>query len=159
MARTEGLSQGLYRGLGPNIARNGIVNVCEIVVYDVAKEAILTTGIMADGVLCHFSSAIIAGFTAAAVANPVDLVKTRYMNSPRGEYRWELSVNVVQSKMKTLRNVIHCAVKTARQEGLAAFYKGFAPSCLRIVSYNIMLWITFEQLKKGVNTFYATDQD
>ena len=87
VARTEGLSQGLYRGLGPNIARNGIVNVCEIVVYDVAKEAILTTGIMADGVLCHFSSAIIAGFTAAAVANPVDLVKTRYMNSPRGEYR------------------------------------------------------------------------
>ena len=55
--------------------------------------------------------------------------------------------------------MIHCAVKTARQEGLAAFYKGFAPSCLRIVSYNIMLWITFEQLKKGVNTFYATDQD
>ena len=74
-------------GLGLNIARNGIVNVCEIVVYDVAKEAILTTGIMADGVLCLLSAAIIAGFTAAAVANPVDLVKTRYMNSPRGEYR------------------------------------------------------------------------
>ena len=59
--------------------------------------------------------------------------------------------------MKTLRNVIHCAVKTARQEGLAAFYKGFAPSCLRIVSYNIMLWITFEQLKKGVNTLVIGD--
>ena len=45
--------------------------------------------------------------------------------------------------MKMTRNVIHCAVKTARQEGFKAFYKGFAPSCLRIVSYNIMLWITF----------------
>ena len=51
-----------------------------------------------------------------------------------------------------IRNVIHCAVRTARQEGSKAFYKGFAPSCLRIVSYNIMLWITFEQLKKVVKT-------
>ena len=88
MARTEGLSQGLYRGLGPNIARNGIVNVCEIVVYDVIKETILTTGLLADGVLCHFSSALVAGFTATLVASPVDVVKTRYMNSPKGEYRY-----------------------------------------------------------------------
>ena len=54
-----------------------------------------------------------------------------------------------------LRNVIHCAVKTARQEGSAAFYKGFTASCMRIVSWNIMLWMSYEQLKKGVNMFYA----
>ena len=53
------------------------------------------------------------------------------------------------------RNVIHCAVKTARQEGSAAFYKGFTASCMRIVSWNIMLWMSYEQLKKGVNVFYA----
>ena len=87
VARTEGLSQGLYRGLGPNIARNGIVNVCEIVVYDVVKEAILTSGLLRDGVLCHFSSALCSGFTATLVASPVDVLKTRYMNSARGEYR------------------------------------------------------------------------
>ena len=33
----RGLCRGLYRGLGPNIGRNGIVNACETVVYDVTK--------------------------------------------------------------------------------------------------------------------------
>ena len=37
IARTEGMVNGLYRGLGPNIGRNGIVNACETVVYDVTK--------------------------------------------------------------------------------------------------------------------------
>ena len=158
MARTEGLSQGLYRGLGPNIARNGIVNVCEIVVYDVIKETILTTGLLADGVLCHFSSALVAGFTATLVASPVDVVKTRYMNSPRGEYRSVHTCIITRDKkfIRTIfRNVIHCAVRTARQEGTRAFYKGFTASCMRIVSWNIMLWMSYEQLKKGVNVIYA----
>lgn len=31
IAAREGLAGGLYRGLGPNIVRNGIVNVCETV--------------------------------------------------------------------------------------------------------------------------------
>ena len=37
IARKEGVINGLYRGLGPNIGRNGIVNACETVVYDVTK--------------------------------------------------------------------------------------------------------------------------
>ena len=37
IARSEGVVNGLYRGLGPNIGRNGIVNACETVVYDVTK--------------------------------------------------------------------------------------------------------------------------
>ena len=51
--------------------------------------------------------------------------------------------------------MIHCAVRTARQEGGKAFYKGFTASCMRIVSWNIMLWMSYEQLKKGVNVIYA----
>ena len=37
IARKEGIITGLYRGLGPNICRNAIVNACETVVYDVTK--------------------------------------------------------------------------------------------------------------------------
>ena len=37
IGRKEGVFRGLYRGLGPNIGRNGIVNACETVVYDVTK--------------------------------------------------------------------------------------------------------------------------
>ena len=46
IARKEGIINGLYRGLGPNIGRNAIVNTCETVVYDVTKVL---------GIFLHFS--------------------------------------------------------------------------------------------------------
>ena len=37
-----------------------------------------------------------------------------------------------------------------RTEGLLAFYKGFNASCMRLVSWNIALWLTYEQIKIAV---------
>ena len=65
-------------GTLPNVARNCIINVGEIVVYDIVKEMILNKGLLEDGIPCHFSAAATAGFTATLVASPVDVVKTRY---------------------------------------------------------------------------------
>ena len=110
--------------------------------YDAAKDAILASGRLGDGVPCHLAAALLAGGTATAVASPVDVVKTRsgtpapaiscldtvlvqydewcrYMNAPRGHYR----------------GVLDCAAQTARAEGLAAFYRGFRASCLRLVRW------------------------
>ena len=64
-------------GTLPNIVRNCIVNIGEIVVYDVCKEALINNKIMNDGIPCHFSAAVAAGFCATLVASPVDVVKTR----------------------------------------------------------------------------------
>ena len=151
----------------PNVARNCIINVGEIVVYDVVKDAILSYGLLEDGISCHFSAAVTAGFTATLVASPVDVVKTRYlhirsikfdltsvyimkivimrvivdyflyfrfMNSPKGRYKGALS----------------CALETAKNEGFFAFYKGFNASFSRLVSWNICLWLTYEQFKKVI---------
>jgi len=137
--RTEGVRNGLYRGTFPNIARNCIINVGETVVYDAVKDGIISGGYMKDGVACHFSSAVVAGVTATLVASPVDVVKTRYMNSPRGKYR----------------GALHVAKETARHEGILAFYKGFNASCIRLVSWNIVLWISYEQLKLVAKDFYS----
>jgi len=137
IAKTEGV-KGLYKGTLPNIARNCIINVGEIVVYDIAKEAIITNGLMRDGIPCHFSAAVVAGFCATLVASPVDVIKTRFMNSPNGRYKGALS----------------CALETGRNEGLLAFYKGFNASFTRLVAWNICLWITYEQFKKAVSEVY-----
>ena len=68
---------GLYRGTGPNIARNCIINVGETVVYDAVKDSLLSSGRMSDGIPLHFTSAVVAGVTATFVASPVDVIKTR----------------------------------------------------------------------------------
>lgn len=40
------------------------------------------------------------------------------------------------------------AIRMHKQEGLSAFYKGFVPAFARLVSWNICLWISYEQIKK-----------
>jgi len=140
IARQEGFKSGLYRGTMPNIARNCIINVGETVVYDAAKEYIINSKLMVDGIQCHLASAVVAGITATLVASPVDVVKTRFMNSPSGKYR----------------GALHCAVSTARSEGFLAFYKGFSASCLRLVSWNIALWLSYEQLKIAYRKYQSS---
>lgn len=115
----------------PNVSRNVIVNVAEIVCYDVIKEKLLQSGLLNDGIPCHLSAAVAAGLCTTIAASPVDVVKTRYMNSAPGEYKGAMDV----------------AVRMFINEGPAAFYKGFVPSFARLVSWNIVLWVTYEQIK------------
>jgi len=132
IGKTEGIVNGLYKGMLPNAARNAIVNVGEIVVYDAVKDFILTKKLMEDNVPCHFTAAVLAGFAATVIASPVDVIKTRYMNAPLGKYK----------------GAIDCAISTVKKEGAKAFYKGFIPSFTRLVSWNICMWITYEQMKR-----------
>lgn len=130
IGREEGV-RGLWKGAMPNIGRNAIINVAEIVCYDVVKDCLLHYTAIPNDIRLHFSAAVIAGFAATVVASPVDVVKTRYMNSPKGQYR----------------GAIECAIKMGRKEGFLAFYKGFVPSFARLVSWNVVMWITYEQFK------------
>ncbi|NWH80769.1 UCP3 protein, partial [Piaya cayana] len=133
IAREEGI-RGLWRGTLPNIARNAIVNCGELVTYDLIKDALLRTHLMTDNVPCHFTAAFGAGFCATVVASPVDVVKTRYMNSSPGQYR----------------NVLSCLLALLMQDGLAGLYKGFVPSFLRLGSWNVVMFISYEQLQRAL---------
>lgn len=42
--------------------------------------------------------------------------------------------------------VLDCFVKTARQEGPLAFYKGFVPNFGRLGSWNVAMFLTLEQV-------------
>ncbi|KAJ0063765.1 hypothetical protein NL108_006712 [Boleophthalmus pectinirostris] len=133
IARDEGI-RGLWKGCLPNIARNSIVNCSELVTYDIIKELILKYKLMADNMPCHFTAAFAAGFCTTIVASPVDVVKTRYMNSVLGQYT----------------GAINCALTMLLKEGPTAFYKGFVPAFLRLGSWNIVMFVSYEQIKKGI---------
>lgn len=76
-----------------------------------------------------------AGITACVVGSPVDVLKTRVMNAKAGTYS----------------SPIDCAVKTMKQEGPGAFYKGFGPNCVRLAGWNCIMFLTLEQVKKAMN--------
>ena len=87
---------------------------------------------MKDGVMCHILCACGAGTTACVFGSPVDVLKTRVMNAPKGLYS----------------SPIDCLIKTFKTEGFGAFYKGFVPNCVRLSSWNVVMFLTLEQLKK-----------
>lgn len=121
-----------WRGVETNAARLGVVNVCELVTYDVVKELILDYRLMKDNPACHFTSAFLSGFITTIVASPIDVVKTRYMNSKTGQYK----------------GPIDCAKNMFVKKGLRAFYKGFVPAYLRLGSWNIVMFVSYEQYKR-----------
>uniref|UniRef100_A0A3Q3WR87 Dicarboxylate carrier UCP2 n=1 Tax=Mola mola TaxID=94237 RepID=A0A3Q3WR87_MOLML len=132
IAREEGI-KGLWKGCLPNIARNSIVNCSELVTYDIVKELILKHHLMTDNMPCHLTAAFAAGFCTTMVASPVDVVKTRYMNSVPGQYSGSVS----------------CALTMLVKEGPTAFYKGFMPSFLRLGSWNIVMFVSYEQIQRA----------
>lgn len=128
--------KGLWKGSFANIARLSLVNISEVVVYDIIKSFFLAKQLMHDNIPLHFVSAIGAGFAATVIASPVDVVKTRFMNSREGQYR----------------SALHCAVETMKHNGPTAFYKGFTPNFIRLGSWNIVMFLTYEQLKRAIST-------
>ncbi|KAK9822131.1 hypothetical protein WJX74_009601 [Apatococcus lobatus] len=131
IARQEGVSS-LWRGLGPNVARNAIVNAAELASYDQIKQTLLASGMFKDNVLCHLVSGLGAGFVAVCVGSPVDVVKSRMMGDKDNLYK----------------GVLDCFGKTFRNEGMLAFYNGFIPNFARLGSWNVVMFLTVEQVKK-----------
>nr|XP_010952910.1 mitochondrial brown fat uncoupling protein 1 [Camelus bactrianus] len=127
IATTEGLT-GLWKGTTPNLTRNVIINCTELVTYDLMKAALVKNKLLADDVPCHFVSAVIAGFCTTVLSSPVDVVKTRFVNSPP--------------------SVPNCSMTMLTKEGPSAFFKGFVPSFWRLGSWNVIMFVCFEQLKR-----------
>ncbi|XP_006872279.1 PREDICTED: mitochondrial brown fat uncoupling protein 1 [Chrysochloris asiatica] len=131
IATTESFTT-LWKGTSPNLLRNVIINCSELVTYDLMKETFVKNNILADDMLCHLVSALIAGFCATVLSSPADVVKTRFINSPQGYYS----------------SVPNCAMTMLTKEGVPAFFKGFVPSFLRLASWNVIMFVCFEQLKR-----------
>ncbi|NWZ39568.1 DIC protein, partial [Brachypodius atriceps] len=127
--REEGLKK-LFSGASVAASRGAFVTVGQLSCYDQAKQLVLATGLLSDNIFTHFLSSFIAGICATFLCQPLDVVKTRLMNS-HGEYQ----------------GVIHCAMETAKL-GPLAFYKGFVPAAVRLVPQTVLTFIFLEQLRK-----------
>jgi solute carrier family 25 (mitochondrial uncoupling protein), member 27 len=58
------------------------VNLGDLTTYDTAKRFILRNTTLQDNHFVHILSSICAGFVAACMGTPADVIKTRVMNQP-----------------------------------------------------------------------------
>ncbi|NWR35879.1 DIC protein, partial [Tachuris rubrigastra] len=127
--REEGLKK-LFSGATAASLRGALVTIGQLSCYDQAKQLVLATGLLSDNIVTHFLSSFIAGGCATFLCQPLDVLKTRLMNS-HGEYQ----------------GVVHCAMETAKL-GPLAFYKGFVPAAVRLVPQTVLTFVFLEQLRK-----------
>jgi len=132
--KQEGVA-GLWRGWGPNVLRNSVINAVELASYDEIKYQIISRGFLNDGIPCHFVSSAFAGFLAVIFGSPFDVVKTRMMNSQKGIG-------------EGYKNPLDCVIKTLKNEGPLAFYGGFIANCSRLVTWNIVMFMSLQQLRR-----------
>lgn len=72
----------LWKGSVPNVQRAALVNLGDLTTYDSVKRYILRTTGLPDDHIVHIASSICAGFVAAGLGTPADVIKTRIMNQP-----------------------------------------------------------------------------
>jgi len=139
--RAEGLT-GFYRGCWPAIQRAALVNLGELTTYDTAKNAVVER--FGDNIGCHIFAAICSGFVASVCSTPADVAKSRIMSQvplPDGTLPYN--------------GTIDCWRKIVMSEGPAALYKGFLPGWLRLGPWQLVFWVSYEQLRllTGIGSF------
>lgn len=135
----------LWRGSTPTIVRAMLVTAAQLGAYDQFKYMLLHQfKLFDDNLALHIVASFGAGFVAAVVTNPVDVVKTRIMNQGRSG----ASTNAAAANPTRYRGMIHCFATIAAQEGFTGFYKGFVPNFMRLGPQTIMTFIFYEQFTK-----------
>lgn len=127
---------GFWRGAVPNVQRAALVNMGDLAAYDYAKQFLKHEFGMADNALLHATSAFIAGFAAAVIGTPADVLKTRLMNQPIGP----------DGRGALYKGMIDCLQQSVKNEGIFALYKGFLPLWMRLGPWALINWMAFENI-------------
>ncbi len=69
---------------------------------------LIKTGLFHEGFVCHLSASAVAGFIAAIVGQPVDLIKTRVMNQNVGVVTVVSNILKNEVSIQLIRNSHHC---------------------------------------------------
>ncbi|KAJ6640392.1 Mitochondrial dicarboxylate carrier [Pseudolycoriella hygida] len=127
--REEGTKR-LFSGAITASSRGFMMTVGQIAFYDQVKMFLLETKYFKDDPRTHFVSSLIAGAMATALTQPLDVLKTRVMNSKHGEF-----------------NGLWDVVKFTAKLGPQGFFKGFVPAFVRLGPQTIITFLLLEQLR------------
>ncbi|KAJ7293814.1 mitochondrial carrier [Mycena rebaudengoi] len=136
LAKEEGI-RGLGRGLGTNTARAVLMNASQVGSYDFFKSQLLHHSEpilnfqLRDNLLLHVLASLLAGTFATTVCSPADVMRTRIMSSSSDA------------------SLIHVFTTSIREEGIRVLFKGWTPAFMRLAPNTVLLFVFFEQLKKG----------
>ncbi|EQC35637.1 hypothetical protein SDRG_06921 [Saprolegnia diclina VS20] len=129
--------KGLWKGVGPTMKRAALLTASQIPTYDHAKHTLLNNEIMEEGFALHAVCSMLAGFMAATVTSPVDVIKTRMMTQCR---RVNCNDTMYHGTLDAFR-------KITAGEGIRGLYKGWFPNWMRLGPHTMITLVIFEELR------------
>jgi hypothetical protein len=129
--KKEGGVPAWFRGVSATVLRAAVLTSAQLSSYDHTKHMLINhTTYFEDRLDTHLVSSLIAGLCTAIASNPVDVVKTRYMND-----------------QKAYKGVVDCLIQTVR-ESPKSLYKGFIPNYIRLGAHCMFALPLNEQIRK-----------
>lgn len=128
----------LWRGVGPTVARGGVVSMTQLASYDQAKEMLLP--VMGDGLGLFVSSALVSAVIYCTASLPLDITKTRIQNM-----KPDAAGNL------PYKGLVDCMMKIPKTEGILGLWKGFPPYFMRSGGHTIFMFLFKEEYTKMYN--------
>jgi solute carrier family 25 citrate transporter 1 len=137
--KTEGMS-GIYQGVAPTIAKQSLNQATRFLVYNNYVEIIRSrTGQQDLSMGYAVLGGMIAGCCSSCINQPVDTIKTRMQASDASKYS----------------STMDCIMKTLRQEGPLAFYKGLIPRLGRVVPGQGIIFGVYNEISPRVESLFT----
>ncbi|WVW81060.1 hypothetical protein I302_103051 [Kwoniella bestiolae CBS 10118] len=136
MTSEEGIGSWT-RGMGPNTFRSILMNMSQLASYDWFKHELIKAKVLEDGPVLHFLASLGAGTVATTVCSPADVIKSRIMTAHGAGT--SSTIGVIRESLG--------------KEGAMFMFKGWVPAWTRLQPTTILIFLTLEQLKKGVDVY------
>lgn len=133
--REEGI-RGLAKGIEPSMLREMTYSSIRIGGYEPIRRALSydSEDPAYTSPLVKFFSALICGSVGSAMANPLDLIKTRFQA-------------VLPGETSPYRNTFHALRYIYGQEGMAGLYRGWIVTCSRASVLNTAQLGSYDSIK------------
>jgi solute carrier family 25 (mitochondrial phosphate transporter), member 23/24/25/41 len=153
IAREEGLV-ALWRGWLPSVI--GVIpyvglNFC---VYETLKDGVLRWQGLDDErqipVATRLGCGAVAGTTGQTIAFPLDVVRRRMQMSGWAGAAALHGADAAHSRAVAYTGMTDCFVRTVREEGVRALFKGLWPNYIKVVPSIAIAFVSYEQLKEAM---------
>lgn len=124
------LLQQWYRGVGPNLLGNAAAWSVYFALYAEYKELLVRIGSP-----LYFGASALAGVSTSLLTNPLWVLKTRILASPRSDASYKSMADGVR--------------RILQEEGISTFWRGTLPSLFGVVQASIQFSL-YDQLKDWI---------
>ncbi|KAI8137348.1 mitochondrial carrier domain-containing protein [Fennellomyces sp. T-0311] len=135
--KEEGFS-GVYRGVGPVMARQGANSAVRFTAYSTFREWLQKLRGQGDAPLPStytFAAGAMAGIVTVYTTMPLDVVKTRMQG--------------LDAK-QLYKNSVDCLVKVVKANGVLSLWKGTTPRLARLIFSGGIVFTVYEQVYNGL---------